>query len=63
MSVSQSDEWAAVTERFAVDVEQVRRDHLISHLLGAIAAGVSKRRRLLRRYSAVADLPGRCSAQ
>ena len=37
---SQYDEWAAVAERFGVDIEQVRRDHLISHLLGAIAAGV-----------------------
>ncbi|MCR6706349.1 MAG: nucleotidyl transferase AbiEii/AbiGii toxin family protein [Cellulomonas sp.] len=40
MIVSQYDEWAAVAERFGVDMEQVRRDHLISHLLGAIAAGV-----------------------
>ncbi|WP_432457964.1 nucleotidyl transferase AbiEii/AbiGii toxin family protein [Cellulomonas iranensis] len=40
MTVSQFDEWAAVAERFGVDMEQVRRDHLISHLLGAIAAGV-----------------------
>ena len=40
MTVSQYDEWAAVAERFGVDMEQVRRDHLISHLLGAIAAGV-----------------------
>jgi len=40
MTVSQYDEWAAVAERFGVDLEQVRRDHLISHLLGAIAAGV-----------------------
>lgn len=41
MTVSQYDEWAAVAERFGVDMEQVRRDHLISHLLGAITAGVS----------------------
>ncbi len=40
MTVSQHDEWAAVAERFGVDMEQVRRDHLISHVLGAIAAGV-----------------------
>ncbi len=40
MTISQYDEWAAVAERFGVDMEQVRRDHLISHLLGAIAAGV-----------------------
>ena len=41
MSPSQYEEWAAVAERFGVDMEQVRRDHLISHLLGAIAAEVS----------------------
>lgn len=35
MTVSQYDEWAAVAERFGVDMEQVRRDHLISHLLAA----------------------------
>ena len=40
MTNSQYDEWAAVAERFGVDMEQVRRDHLISHMLGAIAAGV-----------------------
>lgn len=40
MTISQYDEWAAVAERFGVDMEQVRRDHLISYLLGAIAAGV-----------------------
>ena len=40
MTLSQYDEWAAVAERFGVDMEQVRRDHLISHLLGAIASGV-----------------------
>ena len=40
MTVSRFDEWAAVAERFGVDMEQVRRDHLISHLLGAIAEGV-----------------------
>ncbi len=40
MTVSQHDEWAAVAERFGVEMEQVRRDHLISHLLGAIAAGL-----------------------
>lgn len=40
MTASQYDEWAGVAERFSVDMEQVRRDHLISHLLGAIAAGV-----------------------
>lgn len=40
MTISPYEEWAAVAERFGVDMEQVRRDHLISHLLGAIAAGV-----------------------
>ncbi len=40
MTLSQYGEWAAGAERFGVDMEQVRRDHLISHLLGAIAAGV-----------------------
>ena len=40
MTLSQYDEWVAVAERFGVDMEQVRRDHLISHLLGAIASGV-----------------------
>ena len=34
-------EWAAVADRFGVDMEQVRRDHLISHVLAAISAGVS----------------------
>lgn len=38
---SQREQWAAVAERFGVDLEQVRRDHLISHVLAAIAAGVS----------------------
>jgi predicted nucleotidyltransferase component of viral defense system len=41
LTVPQYDEWAAVADRFGVDMEQVRRDHLISHLLGAIAAHVS----------------------
>ena len=40
MTAPQYDEWTAVAERFGVDMEQVRRDHLISHLLGAIAARV-----------------------
>ena len=40
MTASQREEWAAVAERFGVDVEQVRRDHLVSHVLGAIAAGI-----------------------
>jgi len=33
-------EWAAVADRFGVDMEQVRRDHLISHVLAAISVGV-----------------------
>ena len=41
MSISPREEWAAVAERFGVDLEQVRRDHLISHVLAALAAGVS----------------------
>jgi hypothetical protein len=41
MTISPFDEWAAVADRFGVDMEQVRRDHLISHLLGAIAAHAS----------------------
>ena len=40
MTELQYDEWSAVAERFGVDLEQVRRDHLISHVLGAIAEGV-----------------------
>jgi predicted nucleotidyltransferase component of viral defense system len=40
MSVPQHEEWEAVAERFGVDVEQVRRDHLISHVLGALSAQV-----------------------
>lgn len=30
------EEWAAVADRFGVDLEQVRRDHLISHVLAAL---------------------------
>lgn len=41
MTAPQHEEWAAVAERFGVDMEQVRRDHLISHVLAALAAGVS----------------------
>lgn len=37
MNVPQHEEWAAVAERFGVDLEQVRRDHLVSHVLGALA--------------------------
>jgi hypothetical protein len=37
---TQRDEWAAVAERFGADLEQVRCDHLISHVLAAIAADV-----------------------
>lgn len=40
MSVSPYDELETVAERFGVELEQVRRDHLLSHVLAAIAAGV-----------------------
>jgi predicted nucleotidyltransferase component of viral defense system len=33
-------EWAAVADRFGVDMAQVRRDHLISHVLAAISVRV-----------------------
>ncbi len=38
---AQLDEWGVVAERFGVDLEQVRRDHLISHVLAAIARDLS----------------------
>lgn len=41
MDVSRHDELEAVAERFGVGIEQVRRDHLLSHVLAAISAGVS----------------------
>lgn len=41
MSSPQHDEWAAVADGFGVDLEQVRRDHLISHVFAAIAEGVA----------------------
>jgi predicted nucleotidyltransferase component of viral defense system len=41
MSNPQREEWAAVAERFSVDLEQVRRDHLVSHVLGAITVGTT----------------------
>ena len=34
-------EWEQIASGFGVGMEQVRRDHLISHLLAAISAGVS----------------------
>ena len=34
-------EWEQVASTFGVAMEQVRRDHLISHVLAAISAGVS----------------------
>lgn len=34
------NEWAAVADRFGVDMEQVRRDHLISHVIAAISARI-----------------------
>lgn len=35
------DEWIRVAAAFDVAMEQVRRDHLVSHVLAAIAAGIS----------------------
>jgi hypothetical protein len=37
------DEAADVAEQFGVAFEQVRRDHLISHLLAALSATLSDR--------------------
>src|ERR1035437_7763140 len=34
-------EWEQVAARFGVGMEQVRRDHLISHVLAAISSAVS----------------------
>lgn len=39
--MARHEEWAAVAERFGVDLEQVRRDHLISHVLAVLSAKVS----------------------
>jgi hypothetical protein len=39
--MSLHDDWAAVAEQFGADAEQVRRDHLISHVRAALARGVS----------------------
>ena len=36
MTVPNHDEWDEVAEQFGVDLEQVRRDHLISHVLAAL---------------------------
>lgn len=41
MTSLQRDEWAAVADAFGADLEQVRRDHLISHVLAAISTGVA----------------------
>ncbi|MDO8107064.1 nucleotidyl transferase AbiEii/AbiGii toxin family protein [Isoptericola sp. b441] len=41
MSVPRREEWEGVAERFGADLEQVRRDHLISHVLAAISEGVA----------------------
>lgn len=41
MSASLYDELDAVAARFGADLEQVRRDHLLSHVLAAISAGIS----------------------
>lgn len=43
MNGPRAQEWAEVAERFGADIEQVRRDHLISHVLGAISAAVPTR--------------------
>ena len=40
MSYSLYDEFEAVAQRFGADLAQVRRDHLLSHVLAAIAARV-----------------------
>lgn len=40
MSATRHDEWEAVADEFGVDIEQVRRDHLVSHVLAAISEGV-----------------------
>lgn len=40
MSVNRYDEFDAIAERFGVEIEQVRRDHLLSHVLAAISAGI-----------------------
>ena len=37
MTAPDLDEARAVSERFGVAIEQVRRDHLISHVLAAIS--------------------------
>lgn len=37
MTPSRLDEWEAVAQRFGVEITQVARDHLISHILAAIA--------------------------
>ena len=33
-------EWEQVASRFGVGMEQVRRDHLISHVLAAVSSDV-----------------------
>lgn len=40
MSPSQYEEWAAVAGHFGADLEQIRRDHLISHVLASLSADV-----------------------
>lgn len=35
------EEWEAVAQQFGVDLGQVRRDHLISHVLAAVSAGLT----------------------
>lgn len=40
MTPTSYEEWEAVGERFGADPTQVRRDHLISHVLAALGSGV-----------------------
>ncbi|TQL01096.1 nucleotidyl transferase AbiEii/AbiGii toxin family protein [Cellulomonas sp. SLBN-39] len=41
MSHTQQAEWEEVADRFGAALEQVRRDHLISHVLAALSSDVS----------------------
>lgn len=40
MTVPSRFEWEAIASQFGVGVEQVRRDHLISHVLAVIATSL-----------------------
>jgi len=35
------DEWEQIAAQFGVEIEQVRRDHLVSHVLAAISSDIS----------------------